>query len=283
MSTAATTFSACRRPTTFDRDPARQTRTGRHIGRAMTEGPRYITEDEPEGPTFSVCALVRSPEKYALLLASFDRLGFSPATTEHLAADNRDGNRFDGYSWQRALLAQARGRFVIFCHDDIELIEHGHDDLVAALDDLTARDPAWRLAGVAGGRYRPDKHHRRFLRMRISDPYGKDRQLGVVPGRVETLDECFILMRRARPVITSYDLSGFHFYGPDLCLQAELLGGSAYAIDFHLRHYGGGKKDEDFTDCRDRFIAKYGRIFPGRWLHCTTGVVHLGAPDRPEV
>lgn len=244
--------------------------------------PRYIIAAEIEQPRFSVCSLVQSQKKYDRLLASFDRLGFTPANTEFLAADNRNGNRFDGYSWQRALLAQAKGHFVIFCHDDIELIEQGHDDLLAALSDLDELDPSWRLAGVAGGRYRPEKHHRRFLRVRISDPYGEDRQLGSVPGRVETLDECFILMRRTQPVISSYDLGGFHFYGPDLCLQAELLGGSAYVIDFHLRHHGGGTKGEAFADCRNRFIAKYSRIFPGRWLHCTTGVIQLRSGDAPD-
>lgn len=248
----------------------------------MTLTPRYMTEPPTGGPEVSVCSLVRSQEKYNRLLASFARCGFTPQNSEFLAADNRDLNRFDGYAWQRALLAQAKGRYVVFCHDDVELMEHGHAALVAALEELTLTDPSWLLAGVAGGRYRPEKHHRRFLRMRISDPWGEDRVMGSVPGRVETLDECFIVMRRSRPVIGSYDLGGFHFYGPDLCLQAELLDGSAHVIDFHLRHHGGGTKDASFTEARERFVRKYAQVFPGRHLHCTTGVVALGPPDAKE-
>ena len=98
-----------------------------------------------------------------------------------------------------------------------------------------------------------------------------------MPARVETLDECFILMRRSRPVLPSVDLSGFHFYGPDLCLQAELAGGSVWAIDFHLCHHGRGSKGPSFPECRARFIAKYSPIFPGRSLHCTTGIVTFPA------
>lgn len=248
----------------------------------MTLTPRYITGDEAEGPDFSVCTLVRSQQKYDRLLASFARTGFTPKNSEFLAADNREANRFDGYSWQNALLAQARGRFVVFCHDDIELLDAGHTELLAALDGLSQTDPSWLLAGVAGGRYRPEKHHRRFLRMHISDPWGENRMMGSVPGRVETLDECFILMRRSQPVIGSYNLGGFHFYGPDLCLQGELLGGSAHVIDFLLRHHGGGTKDASFTAARERFVRKYAPIFPGRYLHCTTGVVHLVPPDAKE-
>lgn len=248
----------------------------------MTLTPRYITGDEAGGPDFSVCTLVRSQQKYDRLLASFARVGFTGANSEFLAADNREANRFDGYSWQKALLAQARGRFVVFCHDDIELLDAGHAELLAALESLGQSDPSWLLAGVAGGRYRPEKHHRRFLRMHISDPWGENRMMGSVPGRVETLDECFILMRRSQPVIGSHDLGGFHFYGPDLCLQAELLGGSAHVIDFLLRHHGGGTKDASFTAARERFVRKYAPIFPGRYLHCTTGVVHLVAPDATD-
>lgn len=249
----------------------------------MTLTPRYLAEDTAEGPDFTICTLLRDADKYDRLLASFARAGFNASNSEFLAADNRGTNRFDGYRWQKALLAQARGRFVVFCHDDIELLEAGHAELLAALEGLDRTDPDWLVAGVAGGRYRPEKHHRRFLRMRISDPYGEDRVMGAVPGRVETLDECFILMRRSRPVIGSYDLDGFHFYGPDLCLQAELLGGSAHVIDFHLRHHGGGTKDASFSAAREKFVRKYAQIFPGRFLHCTTGVVHLVPPDGDKV
>jgi hypothetical protein len=89
-------------------------------------------------------------------------------------------------------------------------------------------------------------------------------------------------MRRARPVLGSQDLSGFHFYGPDLCLQAELLGGSAYAIDFHLRHHGKGARGPDFRAARRAFIRKYQAWFPGRTLHCTTGTVLLGGQDPAQ-
>jgi hypothetical protein len=248
----------------------------------MTPIPRYIQSADTGGLDFSVCSLVRGPASYDRLLASFGRLGFTPENSEFLAADNRDENRFDGYTWQKTLLAEARGRYVIFCHDDIELIDRGYADLLATLDDLTKLDPAWLLAGVAGGRWRPDRHHRPLVSLHISDRYKANRRSGSTPGRVETLDECFILMRRAKPVVGSYDLSGFHYYGPDLCLQAELLGGRAYAIDFHLRHHGSGTKDQTFRDCRERFVAKYRSYFPGRSLHCTTGVVDLGPKSSSE-
>ena len=125
----------------------------------MRPVPRYVQEVDGSTLTFSVCTLVQSEEKYDRLLTSFARLGFSPDNSEFLAADNRSGNRFDGYSWTKTLLAEARGRYVIFCHDDVELIEDGHDALLARLAELDAIDPAWLLAGVAGGRWRVGRNN----------------------------------------------------------------------------------------------------------------------------
>ena len=241
----------------------------------MTLTPLYITDAEPDGPTFSVCSLVRSQDKYDRLLASFERFGFSGTNAEFLAADNREINRFDGYNWQRALLAKARGQFVIFTHDDIELIEEGFAELLGWTEWLDRNDPNWLVAGVAGGIWKADRRPKTTLSLHISDKNGNARRLGSIPYRVESLDECFILMRRTRPVISSYDLNGFHFYGPDMCLQAELLGGSAWTIDFHIKHSGLAHAGKPFDESRANFVAKYRQYFPGRFLNTVNGLVEL--------
>jgi hypothetical protein len=237
--------------------------------------PRFVDATDPSLLTFSVCSLVADQVKYDRLIASFVRLGFTAENTEFLAADNRHNNDFDGYSWHKTLLAHARGRYVIFCHDDVELMEQGHDDLLACIAGIDAQDPAWLLAGVAGGLYRPTRLGKWHLALHITDNHGADRRREKLPSRVETLDECFLLMKRCRPVVSSYDLGGFHHYGPDLCLQAELLGGSCYVVDFHIRHYGRGQRGLPFQQSRRRFAAKYHKYFPGRTLNCTTGRLAL--------
>jgi hypothetical protein len=242
----------------------------------MTPIPRYIQPAEPDGLTFSICSLVRSQDSYDGLLASFGRLGFTPENSEFLAADNRAENRFDGYSWHKALLAEARGRFVVFCHDDIELIDHGFAELMSCTKWLDETDPTWLLAGIAGGVWNKRGGKRPNLALRISDRFGADRRRGVVPSRVESLDECFMLMRRDRPVISSYDLDGFHFYGPDLCMQAELLGGSSYVVDFHIRHMGLGAGGRPFRKSMARFVGKYQKYFPKRALNTVNGIVEFG-------
>jgi hypothetical protein len=171
---------------------------------------------------------------------------------------------------------KARGRYVIFCHEDVELVDRGYDDLLAAIEALEAADPDWLVAGIAGSPWRPLNHTVTAQALHISDVFGSDRRMGQVPARVESLDESFILMRRLKPVMNSYDLHGFHYYGADLCLQAEFLGGKSYAIDFHLLHKGKAKADETFAQIRNAFRAKYRRYFPGRIFHCVTGRVAFG-------
>jgi hypothetical protein len=225
--------------------------------------------------TFSVCSLVRDMARYDNLLTSFAEFGFTSENSEFLVADNRVRNEFDGYNWHKRLYGECRGKYIIYCHEDIVLIDHGFDRLVEALEDLEQHDPRWLVAGVAGCAWRQDNGQSRHQILRITDKYGKDRRHGDMPGRVESLDECFIVTKRESPVFSSYDLSGFHYYGADLCSMAELAGGSAYAIDFHLRHDGNAARGPSFRQCRKAFLGKYSKIYPGRKLFCTTGEVQI--------
>jgi len=242
----------------------------------MTPQPTYVQNRDESDLVFSVCSLVRDQAQYDRLLESFAAHGFTAENSEFLAADNRKGNQFDGFDWHKHMWPKVRGRYVIFCHEDVELVDCGYDDLVARIEALDAADPQWLVAGVAGSPWRPLNHSVTAQALHISDIFGTDRRLGSVPARVESLDECFIVMRRLKPVLNSYDMAGFHYYGADLCLQAEFLGGRSYAIDFHLLHKGKARADESFHQIRNQFRAKYRRYFPGRIFHCVTGRVAFG-------
>jgi hypothetical protein len=242
----------------------------------MKPQPTYVQNRDESDLMFSVCSLVRDQDQYDRLLESFATFGFTAENSEFLAADNRNGNQFDGFDWHKHMWPKCRGRYVIFCHQDVELIGAGYDDLVARLEELEAADPLWLVAGNAGCAWRPLNHTRTAVVLHISDVFGDNRGGSGLPARVETLDENFLVMRRLKPVLNSYDMTGFHYYGPDLCFQAEFLGGRAYAIDFHLRHHGKARRDDAFDRLRQMFIQKYRRWFPGRIVHCTTGRIALG-------
>ena len=75
----------------------------------------------------------------------------------------------------------------------------------------------------------------------------------------------------------SRDLDGFHFYGTDLCLQAELAGWTAHVVDFHLQHLSAGFKSPDFYVCQQQLREKYARAFRSRWLQTTCALVPISA------
>jgi hypothetical protein len=203
---------------------------------------------------FSICTLVTDHAAYAAMREGFEAGGFTAPDAEYLYLDNSAGNRWDAFTGIPVLLAAARGRRIILCHQDIRLLEDGAAALSARLAELDRIAPCWALAGNAGriadgGR-----------RMRISDPHGEDRHLGPLPARMVSLDENFLVLRRDAPIGLSHGLSGFHLYGTDLCLQARLAGRSAWVIDFHLRHLSAGRVDAGFRAQQRRMEERYAAV-----------------------
>lgn len=255
--------------------PPKKTNAGANYKVGKLSFPVLMKSREMEHDvTFSVCTLLASDENYSRSLASFRKFGFNGKNTQFLAVDNRQANNFDGYAWIRRMLPECRGQYVIFCHDDIELVDDDYAKLKKTLEELTTLDPNWSIAGNAGGLSGWTRDQKRFrMALRISDRSFSNTRLGKLPARCESLDENFIVMRRDNPVTGSVDLSGFHLFGTDLCLRAELAGQSSYVIDFHLFHHGKGAKGLHYRQQKARIEAKYRKIFPGRRVSTSTEIL----------
>ncbi len=218
---------------------------------------------------YTIATLVNDQVQYDEMRASMSDGGFSIADCEFLMIDNTGERQTCAFRGLNAALDAAHGEFVILCHQDIRLIEDGRNKLDQILDELTQKDPNWALAGNAGGEA-PGS-----LAIRISDPHGCDRSVGEFPARVMSLDENFIIVRRSARVGFSADLSGFHFYGADICLAADIMGYSSYVIDFHLLHLSAGKKDKSFARMEDAFRKKWSHALRPRWLQTTCSLLWL--------
>jgi len=219
-------------------------------------------------PRFSICTLVTRHSEYAEMVESFVSHGFTPADCEYLYIDNSESNCFDAFRGCNLFLSEARGDFIVLCHQDLLLLEDGRVELEQRLSELTAHEPEWALCGNAGG------VGLTRLAIRISDRYEENRFWGPFPARVTALDENFIVVRRDANLALPQDLSSFYFYGADLCIVADLLGRSAWVIDFHLRHNGVGSAmatkaaRASFYNQRD-VVRKYQRAFRSRWIVST--------------
>lgn len=217
---------------------------------------------------FSICTLVTRPDQYAGMLRSCREAGFG-ADCEYLCIDNSRGNVHDAFSGYDAFLVEARGEYVILAHQDVELCFDDRSALERRLGELTALDPHWGACGNSGGVALGRNA------IRITDPHGTDRRIGDFPQRVFSLDENFVVVRRAANLCLSRDMTGYHMYGPDLCVMADVKGHSCYVIDFHLRHLSGGTMDGGFHAAAQAFGRKYARAFRSRWVQTSVTAVFL--------
>lgn len=216
-------------------------------------------------PQFTIATLVNDEEQYSEMRKSFSSGGFSSECTEYISI--RDAR--SAFAGLNAALANAKGKFVILCHQDVRLLRDDRQTLAVALEQLTQKNPAWALAGNAGG-ICPGS-----LVLRITDPHGSDQHSGPLPARVVSLDENFIVVRSEAGVRFSRDLTGFHLYGADICLAADMMGWSAWVIDFHIEHLSRGRKDATFTAAEVAFREKWSRALRPRWMQTTCTLLHI--------
>jgi hypothetical protein len=221
---------------------------------------------------YSIGTLVTNWDQHRSMRASFEAKGFTVADCEYLTIDNTGPDYTDAFGGLNAMLNDARGVYAVLCHQDVRLVDDGREVLDRRLAELSALDPRWAVTGNAGATASGD------LVIRISDKVGKGQRLGTFPSRVVSLDENFIVVKRDTRVGFSRDLLGFHFYGADVCLVADIVGYSSYVIDFHLLHLGRGAKGEAFDKMKAAFTAKWRHALRDRNVQTTSDHVVLGAP-----
>lgn len=212
---------------------------------------------------FTLCTLVTHPEQYSSFVKSFVAGGFTKDTSRYQYISNIGSNTYDAYAGLNLMISQATTPYIILCHQDLTLIKDGYDDLVARLTELDQLDPAWAVAGNAGGVGKGD------YAVHFTNFQGKTVRIGTLPAKIQSLDENFIILKRSANLGFSRDLSGFHLYGTDIVIQAMLRGNTGYAIDFHLHHHGEGKMDKTFYECQTALEIKYNRLFQTRYLQGT--------------
>ena len=231
-------------------------------------------------PAYTIGTLVNDLGMYERMRRSMHDHGFGE-DCEFIIVDNSTGNKGSAYSALNGVLNEARGRFVILCHQDIELVHDGREQLDSCLAKLEQIDPAWAVAGNAGC----DGFHTRYLWMtkqtREHLPEGFPKHTRP-PKRVYSLDENFLVIKPEARLSFSRDMDGFHMYGPDICMIADVLGWTAYVIPFSLIHYGAGTPGPQFERCKNAFIAKWRRALRHREMQTTVTHVMLVGENCPE-
>jgi hypothetical protein len=183
---------------------------------------------------FSICCLVSNWSSYKDARGKFAASGFSEENSEFLVCDNSEGNRFDAFEACRIFLREARGRYVLIAHQDAYPLE-SVDKLRQLLSELDKADPAWGIAGNAGVTAKKWPLQMGSLKMpaaalSLDEPF---KQVSVV-------DENAIIVRNGCGITVSSDLTGYHFYGLDICSVASRLGLHSYVLDYLWYHASEG-------------------------------------------
>lgn len=241
-------------------NPDLKSRTSKARARPAGEPKSVAAAAAERGCRYSICTLLTRPEQYEGMLRTFRAGGFDGADCEYLYLDNTKSNEFDAYDGLNFFLNNARGEYIIICHQDVELLDDGRDRLDEVIAELDAKDPTWAVIGNSGG-VSPGR-----LAIRITDPHGVNQRTEAFPVRVRSLDENFIVVRRRANLALSRDLGGFHLYGTDLCIIADILGWTCYVVDFHLHHLSPGFREEALNQSRVAMIRKYAHALRARWV-----------------
>ena len=198
------------------------------------------------------------------MLESFIDKGFTKDKCEYLYVDNSDKITLEAYEGLNVFLQKAQGKYVILCHQDILLHDSDYTDLMQCIHYLDEKDATWALLGNAGG------INLKWIATHITEgKTGIIRSETHLPLKTKTLDENFIVVKKSANIALSNNLQGFHFYGTDICLIANVLGFNSYVINFNLIHKSNGKKDESFYDLEKKIRIKYHKSFQAKYITTT--------------
>jgi glycosyltransferase involved in cell wall biosynthesis len=168
-------------------------------------------------------------------------------------------------------IEHARGDRLIFCHDDIEIL---NSDAIERLDEHLQR---FDLVGVAGtdrvmmGFWSAAGPVHMFGQVAHVEKDGFAIALFGRPSRIvlgiEALDGIFFAIQRKVVEKIKFDagtFDGFHLYDLDFTFAAHLVGFQlAVANDIHLLHLSIGSWNEQWAKDAHLFGVKYaGRLYP---------------------
>jgi hypothetical protein len=214
---------------------------------------------------FSICTISNNLAEYEEMKNSFELCGFTD-NCEYLLADNSKENSFDAYEAIRRFFRESKGEYVILVHQDVRCVDK-KDYLLECLDNLMHVDTNWAICGNAGA----IGYHQDIMYIDNEGIILKSRNL---PAKVNSLDENFLILKASANLTISNNFSGFHLYGTDLCLIADILNYSCYVIPFMVRHLSHGNKEE-LVKHVDGFVKSYGQKLRSRYIQTTCTKFYL--------
>lgn len=100
---------------------------------------------------YSICTLVTRKVEYEEMLDSFLLKGFDEKSCEYLFIDNSSSCSFEAYKGLNQFLQQAKGKYIILCHQDIIIHDHDRNHLserISEIEKKTQTGLSWPMLVV---------------------------------------------------------------------------------------------------------------------------------------
>jgi len=170
--------------------------------------------------------------------------------------------------------AVAPSDYYLFAHQDIEFYS---DTWLADAKALLDRLPRLGVAGVAG---MPDGETALVSNITHGNPpVVAGRRNPTNPVRVQTVDECLIVIPRSVFALQPFDetvCNGWHMYGVDYCLDVRRRGLAVYVLPLALHHASLGSRDRDYFKALGRVKRKHQRHC--KKIYSTCGIWNTRVP-----
>lgn len=217
----------------------------------MSASPVDVSQLPGKEKLFTFGTLVTRLDEYHEMVQSAKQAGFDRDDVEFLYIDNSQTNKYDGFTGANRFIDIAKGKYLIYCHQDILFEFDRFEGLMTIISELDQFDPDWAIFGNAG-----KKESGRSV-VRITDPGESDLSSGNFPEKVMTIDENFMVIKLSTNISCTNKVRGFHLYGTDLCYNAYQLGYTAYVVNFHLRHKSAGNPDASYKEVENQLLYRY--------------------------
>jgi hypothetical protein len=216
---------------------------------------------------FHICTISNDLNQYQQLKQSLVDTGFTDERCRYSLFDNSQENFFDPYQTINQLKTNTIEPYILYCHQDVLFNRgDGYQQLMQRVLELNLLDVEWAVAGNAG-----TNSKFQFV-VRIADDNNSPNWTGKFPQQVYSLDENFLIIKTQSKAFCSANLKGFHFYAPDLCLNAISNGHSCYVINFHLTHLSHTKLTQSFWICKAEFYNYWSTRFIFCYVKTVTGI-----------
>ena len=168
----------------------------------------------------------------------------------------------------------AKGDYLMFAHQDVQLFSK---DWLENVESRLRLLPNLGIAGVAG--------NLEMIKGLVSNlKHGEPPRLaGNIeierPEKVQTLDECLILIPRAVFFLQKFDeetCDDWHLYAVDYCLSIKKLGYDVYVIPDYVYHLSHGNLSKGYYRTLKKVIAKHKDAYP--IIYASVGVWNTAYP-----